>query len=126
MGYLDVLDPSLVRLHWVTRESNDLCVPLLELWHKLGHHAQLSGADGSVVCRVGEQNSPAVQDREYKQISIQSLTSTCSTTRDRTWAAVADQVSHTLAKVPREFDLASLTRPLGTRGRRSGQRCCPQ
>lgn len=57
-SYLNVLDPALVCVHWVAGEGNHLDTPLLKLWYELGHHAELSGADGSVVSWVGEQDTP--------------------------------------------------------------------
>lgn len=57
--YLDVLNPGLVRVHRVTRDGNDLGIPLGKLWDQLGYLSQLSGANWSEVSRVGEQHTPA-------------------------------------------------------------------
>lgn len=58
----NILDPSLVGLNSVGRETNQLDTTLGELRLKLGKGAELSGADGSVVLRVREENDPVVAD----------------------------------------------------------------
>ena len=59
---VNVLDPALVALERVGREADDLDAALLELGLELGHGAELGGADGGVVLRVGEEHDPAVAD----------------------------------------------------------------
>ena len=58
---LDVTDPALVGLHWVTGEADHLCPTLLKLWHNLCNCTKLRGAYGSVVSRMGEQHTPATR-----------------------------------------------------------------
>lgn len=58
----DILDPALVRLDSVGRETNRLDVTLGKLGSELSHGTELSGADGSVILRVGEENDPVIAD----------------------------------------------------------------
>jgi hypothetical protein len=59
---VNVLDPSSVALDSVCRETNQLNTAFGELGLQLGKGAELGGADGSVVLRVGEEHNPAVAD----------------------------------------------------------------
>lgn len=57
---VNVLDPSLVGLGTVGRQTNELGVSLLELWLQLGKSTQLSSTNWSKVVWVGEENGPGV------------------------------------------------------------------
>lgn len=57
---VNVLDPSLVAAERVGRETDQLDAALGELGLELGESTELSGADGSVVLGVGEQDDPVV------------------------------------------------------------------
>lgn len=63
---LNVLDPSLVGLDCVCRETDELGVALGELGFKLGEGTELGGADGSVVLGVGEEDDPFVANELVK------------------------------------------------------------
>lgn len=56
----NVLDPAIVRLNSVGRETNQLDTALGELGLKLGKGTELGGADGGEVLGVGEEDDPAV------------------------------------------------------------------
>lgn len=56
----DILDPAIVRLDGVGRETNGLDVALSPLGTKLGHGTELGGADGSVILGVGEEDGPVI------------------------------------------------------------------
>lgn len=58
----DILDPALVGLDGVGRETNGLDTTLGELGGELGHGAELGGAHGSVILGVGEEDDPVVAD----------------------------------------------------------------
>lgn len=57
---LDVIDPAMVRLHAITRQSDQLDSSLGELLAESLDSAQLSGADRSEVSGVGEEDGPAL------------------------------------------------------------------
>jgi hypothetical protein len=57
---IDILDPSSMRLDGVGGQTDQLGVALGELGLQLGEGAQLGGADGRVVLRVGEEDNPVV------------------------------------------------------------------
>ena len=59
---IDVLDPALMAVDGVGRETNELCAALGELRLELGECTELGGADGGVVLGVGEENDPVVAD----------------------------------------------------------------
>src|SRR6185295_12328995 len=63
---LDVARPSLVRLHRVDAEADDLRVSLVELGLEAGHLAQLRRAHRSEILRVGEQHAPGPAERLVK------------------------------------------------------------
>lgn len=54
------LAPVVVILNAVDGQGNHLHASLLELITDLGGAGELSGADGSEVLRVGEQDAPSV------------------------------------------------------------------
>ena len=60
---VDIIDPTLVGLETVGGESNDLDVALSELVLETGNLAELGGADGGEVSRVGEEDNPGVADK---------------------------------------------------------------
>lgn len=60
-SHVNVLDPSLVLVHWVTGDGYDLCIPLGKLWHQPGYLPEFSGADRSEVSRVREEYPPAAE-----------------------------------------------------------------
>lgn len=57
---LDVLDPTLVRLHCVAGQCNWLDSTLLEFRNQCRHPGQFRGANRRKIRRMGEQNGPAV------------------------------------------------------------------
>ncbi|KAH3660715.1 hypothetical protein OGATHE_005047 [Ogataea polymorpha] len=57
---INVLDPGLVRVGTVSRQTNELHTPLGELWLQFGKSTKLGGADWGEVVWVREQNSPRV------------------------------------------------------------------
>jgi hypothetical protein len=57
---VNVLDPSLVAAEGVGRQTDQLDATLGELGFKLGKSTELSGADGSVVLGVGEEDDPVI------------------------------------------------------------------
>lgn len=57
---LDVFDPAFVWFDGVTRQGNNLGLPLGKFWHQLGYLSQLSGAHRGEISRVGEKNAPTV------------------------------------------------------------------
>jgi hypothetical protein len=59
---VDILDPSSMRLNGVGRETDQLDSTLGELGLELSKGPELSGADGSVIFWVGEENNPLVTD----------------------------------------------------------------
>jgi len=59
---VDVLDPTTVAVNGVGGETDELDTTLGEFGLELGEGAELSGADGSVVLRVREQNHPLVSN----------------------------------------------------------------
>ena len=59
---IDVLDPAIVAVNSVGRETDELCAALGEFRLKLGESTKLGGADGCVVLRVGEEDDPVVTD----------------------------------------------------------------
>lgn len=68
---LNVLDPVLVRLQVVSRQSNQLGVSLGELILESSKGAELSGTDRSEVSGVREQNSPLVSN-EVVEVNVAS------------------------------------------------------
>merc|ERR1719186_1993698 len=58
----DVLDPTIMGLHLVTGQGNELHTPLVEFVAELLDPSELGGADGGVVSWVGEEDGPAVLD----------------------------------------------------------------
>lgn len=60
---LDVVDPAIVGVDRVGRQTNQLDAALGELGLQLGKGAQLGGAHGREVLRVGEEDDPAVADK---------------------------------------------------------------
>ncbi len=60
LGFVDVADPAFVGFSTIDGERDRLYIALVELRFQLSHHPQLSGANGGVVSRVGEQNHPAI------------------------------------------------------------------
>lgn len=58
------LAPVVVVFHTVDRQGNHLDASLLELPAVLGGAAELSGADGREVLRVGEQDAPSAGGRD--------------------------------------------------------------
>lgn len=58
--FVDVLNPGLVRVGVVGRQSDQLDVSLSEFWLQLGEGSQFSGTDWCEVVWVGEQNRPRV------------------------------------------------------------------
>ena len=65
---LDVLDPSIVRIDWVTGQGNHLDIALFKLRDEFCNHAQFSGADWGIVSRVGEENTPPA-GRQQQQLN---------------------------------------------------------
>lgn len=57
---IDILDPALVGVDGVGRETNQLGSTLGELWLELREGTELGGADGSVVLGVREEDNPLV------------------------------------------------------------------
>ncbi|KAH3668959.1 hypothetical protein OGAPHI_002714 [Ogataea philodendri] len=57
---LDVLDPGVVLVNTLGRQTNQLDVSSVELWLQLGESTQLGGANWSEVGWVGEKNNPRV------------------------------------------------------------------
>jgi hypothetical protein len=64
--FVDVLDPSSVALNRICRETNQLDTTFGKLGLQLRKGAELGGADGSVVLRVGEEHNPTVADELVK------------------------------------------------------------
>jgi len=62
----DVLDPAIVAVHLVATESNQLDSTLCKVIAQHLNPAKLSGADWSVVSRVGEEDGPAILDPAVK------------------------------------------------------------
>lgn len=56
----NVVDPAIMRLDGVGRESNQLDMALSEFGFVLGQRSQLGGADRGVILGVGEENHPIV------------------------------------------------------------------
>lgn len=59
---IDVLDPSSMALDGISGEANELCATLCELGLELCEGTKFSGADGSVVLWVREEDDPIVAD----------------------------------------------------------------
>lgn len=59
LGFIDVFDPAVVGIERVHADSDDLDVALLEFLFDFGDHAEFGGADGGIVGRVREKDSPA-------------------------------------------------------------------
>jgi hypothetical protein len=59
---IDVLDPALMAVNGVGRETNELCATLGELRLELGESTELGSADRCVVLGVGEEDDPVVAD----------------------------------------------------------------
>lgn len=57
---IDILDPSLVRVHGVCAQADELCAALAELRLELSERSELSCADGGVVLGVREEDDPVV------------------------------------------------------------------
>ena len=62
LGFIDVLDPLVVRIHRVDGQGNGLDAAFVELILELGGKAQLGGAHRGEVGGVGEQDAPAVTE----------------------------------------------------------------
>jgi len=62
----DILDPAIVAIHLVATESNQLDSTLCKVIAQHLNPAKLSGADWSIVSRVGEQDGPAILDPAMK------------------------------------------------------------
>ena len=60
LGLLDVPRPALVRVHGVDRQAEAPDPTLVELRLEPRDVAELGGADGREVARVGEQDRPAI------------------------------------------------------------------
>lgn len=65
----NVLDPAIVRLNGVGRETNQLDATLGELRLELGKGAELGGTDGGVVLGVREEDDPGVAD-ELVEVNV--------------------------------------------------------
>lgn len=65
----NILDPSLVGLNGVGRETDQLDTALGELRLELGESTELSGADGGVILRVREEDDPVVAD-ELVEVNV--------------------------------------------------------
>ena len=59
-NFVDVLDPAVVGLDVVGTQTDELDTTLGELRLELGESAELGGANGGKVIRVGEENGPLV------------------------------------------------------------------
>lgn len=59
---VDVLDPLMVGFEAVSGEADDLDIALIELGLEAGDDTELSGANGSEVCGVREEDGPGVAD----------------------------------------------------------------
>lgn len=59
---LDIGGPAIVAVNRVGAQAEQLDTALGELGLQTGHLAQLGGANGGVVLRVGEENDPVVAD----------------------------------------------------------------
>ena len=59
---IDVLDPALMAVDGVGRETKELCAALDGLRLELGEGTELGGADGGVVLGVREEDDPVVTD----------------------------------------------------------------
>lgn len=59
---INVLDPALMAVDGVGRETNQLCAALGKLRLELSEGTELGGADGGVVLGVGEEDDPVVAD----------------------------------------------------------------
>ena len=57
---IDVLDPALMAVDGVGRETNELCATLGELWLEFCESTELGGTDGCVILRMGEKDDPVV------------------------------------------------------------------
>ncbi len=60
---IDILDPGIVLVNGIGRETNQLDVALGELWLKLCECAELGGADWGEVVWVGEEDDPGVANK---------------------------------------------------------------
>lgn len=65
----NVLDPAIVGLDSVGRETNQLDAALGELGLELGKGAELGGADGGVVLGMREEDDPGVAD-ELVEVNV--------------------------------------------------------
>jgi len=59
---VNIADPALVAVDRVSRQADELDAALGELGLELGKGAELGGADGRVVLRVGKEDDPAIAD----------------------------------------------------------------
>jgi len=60
---INVFDPSSVRVDGVCRKTDQLDPTLGELRLELGKGAEFSGANRSIILRMGEENNPFVADK---------------------------------------------------------------
>ena len=67
LGFVDVLDPFMVRVHRVHAQGDGFDVAFGKLVLKFGGQAQLSGAYWREVSRMREQNAPAVAQPVIKR-----------------------------------------------------------
>lgn len=66
---LNVLDPTIVAVDGVGRQSDQLDATLGEFGLELGESAEFGGADGSVILGVREEDDPVVAD-EFVEINV--------------------------------------------------------
>jgi hypothetical protein len=62
LSLFHITNPSLMVIHGVNAQSNDLSTTFVELWFQAGQVAKLGRADGREVLRVREQDGPFVSD----------------------------------------------------------------
>ena len=60
LGFVDVLDPLVMRIHRVHGQGNGFDTALGEFILEPGSEAQLGGAHRRKVCRMGKQHTPAI------------------------------------------------------------------
>jgi len=77
--FVDVLDPFVVILKTVGRDTDDLHVALGKVVGTAGNFSEFSGADWREITRVGEQDSPGVAD------PVMELDRTCGGLSFKVW-----------------------------------------
>ena len=60
LGFVNVTDPSLVRIHRVYAQSENLDVAFIKFTFQIGHPAQFCSTNRGVVFGMGKQNPPAI------------------------------------------------------------------